>query len=108
METSVPVPSPEQRTHEIERGYILRYLAVAGFKPVTPKTLLYHLRDVRYPCTAATLAFHLKYMQEKSWVDLEYKEVEVGETPEILSVKITAAGVDLLDRRRAGQPGVSF
>lgn len=102
------LPGKDHRDDEIKRGEILRYLSLVGFKPVTPKTLLYHLRDVRYPCTVSALYFHLQYLAKKEWVELEWTPEEIGKEPQILGVKITATGVDILDRRRVGELGVSF
>ena len=89
--------SDDNRLHRIQRKLIMKYLLLAGFAPVAPERLLYHLRDLRYACTLVTLNFHLNYLRQKAWIEVEMKPQEIGEKPEMLSVKITASGVDALD-----------
>ena len=81
----------------------MRYLALAYPHPVTPKMLLYELRRVRYPSTTENLEFQLHYLEEKGWVALERRQPEIGEEEQILSLKITAAGIDVRDRRQKGE-----
>jgi hypothetical protein len=94
--------------HEIERGHILRFLQVSGLRPVTLRMLLYYLRDRRYPLTFEGLDFHLRYMRDKGWVVLEIPEPAIGEKEKIETARITAAGVDEIDGRKPGEPGVKF
>ena len=98
--------------HEIQRGEILRYLARAGFIAVPPKSLLYHLRDMRYPTGWNALNFHLEYLEQKGWVKLERGRPrgaeELAEEKKIVAVVITAAGVDAQDARLPNEPGVKL
>jgi hypothetical protein len=89
--------SDELRVHRMQRKLVMQYLLAKGFVPVDPLRLLYHLRDLRYACTRATLNFHLSYLAEANWISVEWKKEVIGEEGEILSVKITRPGVDALD-----------
>jgi len=93
----------DQTLHEIQRGYILRYLSLSFPQAATPLSLLYELRRARYASTSQNLNWQLHYLEEKGWITLERKEIEIGEEEEILSAKITVAGIDLVDRRRKGE-----
>jgi hypothetical protein len=105
-------PTEAHDRHEIQRGEILRYLARAGFNPVPPKSLLYHLRDMRYPSGWKSLNFHLEYLEQKGWVKLERAQPrgaeELPEEKKILAVVITAAGVDAQDARLPSGSGVKL
>jgi len=102
----------DDQRHEIQRGWILEYLVLAGFNWVPSKSLLYHLRDMRCPASWKTLNFHLEYLEQKGWVKLERERTRGGEElPEekkILAVVITAAGVDAKDARFQSEPGVKL
>jgi hypothetical protein len=99
----------DRTTEEIQRGEILRYLNIAFPSSATPRLLLYHLRDARYPCTYNGLKFHLEYLRAKGWVELIYREPdEIGAEKIIDAVRITAAGIDLHDRRAVGELGVKW
>jgi hypothetical protein len=102
------VTKRELAIREIERGEILRYLAIAYPDSATPKMLLYHLRDIRYPVTDRMLAYHLEYLAQKGWVAIDYATELVGQERHILAVAITPAGIDLHDRRKAGDTGVKL
>ena len=93
----------DQTVHEIQRGYILRYLALAYPAVVTPLMVHYELRRGRYSSTDKNLTFQLHYLQEKGWVTLEDNDPQIGEEEKILTIKITAAGIDVVDRRRRGE-----
>jgi len=94
--------SDELRVHRMQRKLIMEYLVRKQFGWVAPLRLLYHLRDLRYACTRVTLNFHLNYMAmaDKRWIEIEWKPTEIGEEPEILSVRATGMGVDALDTHK--------
>lgn len=88
---------------EIERGEILRFLAELGFAPATPRTLRVHLDHAALSVGEDQMEFHLRYLIGKGFIIADSDGAGT-----ILCVRITPAGVDLLDRRRAGDPGVRF
>lgn len=99
----------EVHLHEIKRGWIMEYLVTAGIRPIPPRALLYHLRDVRCPTDWKGLNDHLTYLEQKGFVKLE-RAVPRGAEPvkesEIfLAVTLTAAGLDAYDQRAAGDTG---
>jgi len=98
----------KQTLHEVERGEILRYLAEVYPRAATPRTLQHHLDYVGYAVTADDLDFHLGYLAQKGFLEVETYPTDVGEEREIRVLRITPAGIDLLDRRRKGEPGVRF
>lgn len=95
-------------TAEVERGEILRLLAEMSFRPATPKTILAHLDYMGYAINNDRLRFHLNYLCEKRFVEIEMADHDLGEDERIRVVKITPAGIDLLDRRKKGDSGVRF
>ena len=98
----------EDRKHRAQRGQILRFLAIAFPRWVTPLMVRRHLRDNRLPLTFESLGFQFEYLQEKGWVEIEKKENRETDQTEIVAVKLTAAGVDLVDQRPAGDTGLDF
>jgi hypothetical protein len=95
----------EQRVHEIQRGEILRYLAIVYPAWATPKMLLYHLRDLRYPATSKTLRFHLEYLAGKGLLEVQREREAIGEEQAVLATRITPVGIDALDNRTGGDLG---
>jgi len=91
---------------EVERGEMLRYLMEVYPGGATPQTLLHHLDYSGYSVDRETLDFHIHYLAEKGYAAVDAHEPEVGHPPEVRLVKITPAGIDLLDRRRKGETGV--
>jgi hypothetical protein len=77
---------------------ILRYLNECGFQPVMPRSILIYLDNTLHPVSAAGVAFHLRYMRDKGWVEIATQKL-VGEEEHILWARITAEGVDEFDRR---------
>ncbi len=98
----------KQTQHEVERGEILRYLAEVYPRRITPRTLQHHLDYAGYTVSEDDLDFHLGYLVEKGFVEVDVLEREAGKQPHVRVVKITPAGIDLLDRRRKGETGVRF
>ena len=94
--------------HEVERGEIIRFMAEVGFSAVTPRTLINHLDYSGYSVTEEGLEFHLQYLTQKGFVEIEEEQKEAGKKKRILFTKITPAGVDLLDHRKRGDTGVRF
>jgi hypothetical protein len=85
---------------EFDRTEILRYLNECGLQPVTPKTILVYLDDCLRPVSLAAVEFHLRYMRDRGWVEMDVEKC-VG-IPEIIRwTRITANGVDEFDRRCA-------
>jgi hypothetical protein len=50
--------------------------------------------------------FHLEYLLGKGFIEVEEHPRVAGQLRKIRAVKITPAGIDLLDRRAAGDSGV--
>ncbi len=93
---------------EVERGEILRFLAEINFRPATFATLLAYLDHRALSITSSQLAFHLRYLAGKGFVEITNEPKSLGQCERILIAKITPAGIDLLDQRRAGDSGVKF
>ncbi len=93
-------------SQEVERGEMLRFLAEVFPDGATPRTLLHHLDFSGYTVDRDGMAFHIEYLHGKGYVELEHQEREAGHPPEIRLVKITPAGIDLLDRRKKSETGV--
>ena len=91
---------------EVERGEILRYLAEVYPGGATPTTLLHHMDYSGYTVDRSTLSFHITYLAEKGYALIDAYVPEVGHPSEVRLVKITPAGIDLLDRRKKGESGV--
>ena len=83
---------------DFDRTEILRYLNECGLQPVTPKTILIYLDDCLRPVSLEGVAFHLRYMRDRGWVELGI-EKKVGQLEMIRWTRITANGVDEYDRR---------
>lgn len=95
--------------HAVERGEIVRFLVELGLgRSATPRTLVHHLDDMGYAVSEESLAFHLRYLAEKAYVQLEFFPRQPGERERIRAARATTAGVDLHDRRKAGDIGVRF
>jgi hypothetical protein len=95
-------------TREVERGEVLRYLAEVYPSLATLRSLVNHLDYSGYSVSAEDLEFHLWYLAEKGFVEIDEYPREAGERRQIRGAKITPAGVDLLDHRKKGDPGVRF
>ncbi len=93
---------------DVERGEILRFLNQFYPRSVTPALIGLHLDDSGYPVSNDELGFHLHYLAEQGLVTFEIAEAHESEdkTVRIKIVKITKAGMDLLDRRKQGDKGV--
>jgi hypothetical protein len=95
--------------HEIKRGWIMYYLVTAGFQPIPPKALLYHLRDMRCPTDWRGLNDYLLYLEQKGHLTIERAREQGGEClPEdkrFLAVTLTAAGLDAVDCRSPESSG---
>ena len=98
----------KELTHEVERGEIIRYLAEVGFSTVTFRALINHLDYSGYSVTDEGLEFHLGYLTQKGFIEIEEEQKEAGKKKRILFVQITPAGVDLHDHRKKGDTGVRF
>lgn len=94
--------------HEVERGEIIRYLAEAGFSPVTFRALISYLDYSGYSVTEEGLEFHLRYLTQKGFIKIEEERHKAGEKQRILFAEINPAGVDLLDQRKRGDTGIRF
>jgi hypothetical protein len=93
---------------DVERGELLRYLSLVYPQAATPRALLHHLDYSGVSVTDGELDFHLRYLAEKGYLDIDEMPHEVGETHRVRTVKITSVGIDLVDHRRAGETGVKF
>jgi len=98
------------RTHltnkEVERGEILRYLAEAYPGVATFPGIINYLDYSAYTITKEDVEFHLEYLMGKGFVEIEEHPRVAGVLRKIRAIKITPAGIDLLDRRTAGDSGV--
>ena len=83
---------------EFDRTEILRYLNECGLQPITPKSILIYMDDCLRPISLSAVDFHLRYMRDRSWVELG-TEKQLGELEVISWTRITANGVDEFDRR---------
>lgn len=89
---------------EVTRGEILRQLVEFYPSKVTRRTLLNLMDLANYPVLDEDLDFHLSYLADKGYLELELSDQVVGKAREILMVRITTRGIDFLDQRRG--PGV--
>lgn len=87
--------------HDHDRTEILRYLKECQFMPVTPVTLVRHMDDIFHPVTDEGMEFHLRYMFEKGWVQMNVEAI-AGKRPKVVWAKLTAAGLDEFNRRAPG------
>lgn len=92
--------------YDYERGQILHELREWYPDGLTPGMLLAQLDRRRISVLDKHLPFHLHYLAEKRYVDLEFALKEIGEEEKIAMVKINSRGLDLLDRRVSGDVGV--
>jgi hypothetical protein len=83
---------------ERDRTEILRYLSECGLLPVTPESIGDYLDDILRVVSEVGVAFHLRYMRDRKWVDLGEEKIR-GKGLVILWARITADGVDEFDRR---------
>jgi hypothetical protein len=94
----------ERRKHRRQQKLIMQYLLLKQFSFADWERLLTHLRDLLVPCTRRSLNFKLNYLALKGYVELKHRPIGIGEEAEILGAKITAAGVDALDREEFNEP----
>ena len=93
------MPRPNAKVEEEhDRMEILRYLHECGFMPITPRSILLYLDDMRHELSAQKIEFHLYYLCDRRWVDLGIKKI-IGQGDQIQWVRITANGVDEFNRR---------
>ena len=93
------MPKTKNRSeNEIDRTEILRYLKECGLQPVTPRSVQIYLDDSLRPVSDEGIAFHLRYMRDRGWVELGM-EKKVGAHEQIAWARVTADGVDEFDRR---------
>ncbi len=83
---------------ELDRTEILRYLNECGLQPVTPRSIVIYLDDCLRPVSLAGVEFHLRYMRDRGWVEVDV-EKKAGHPEVIRWTRITANGVDEYDRR---------
>ena len=95
-------------TKEVERGEILRYLTEAYPGVATFRAIVNYLDSQSYSATNEDVGFHLAYLCQKGFVELEYHPKRAGDELLIRAAKITPAGIDLIDQRKAGDAGVRF
>src|SRR5690242_17758802 len=91
---------------EVTRGEILRQLAEAFPSWLTRRSLLNLLDLAGYSVLEEDLDFHLEYLRAKRLVEFQIHDGGVGKPKVIAIIRITADGIDLLDGRKAGDPGV--
>jgi hypothetical protein len=89
---------------ELDRTLILRYLTECGLQHVEPIGIIVYMDDILRPVSAEGMDFHLRYMRDRRWVEME-TEKAVGSPEVIRSVRITADGVDESDRRQKALAG---
>ena len=93
--------------HEAERGCILQILMVRYPDPISFSRLYVQLIGQGQEATERDLRFHLYYLQQKGYVMLEKLSAGRAEI-EMQTVRLSARGVDLLDRRIDADPGITF
>ena len=91
---------------EVERGEILRYLAEAYPGVATFSGIINYLDYAAYSTTKEDVEFHLEYLMGKGFIEIEEHPRVAGHLRKIRAIKITPAGIDLLDRRAVGDSGV--
>lgn len=92
--------------YDFERGQILHELREWYPDGINPGLLLSQLDRRRVSLLARHLPFHLHYLQEKGFIDLEVAPKQIGEEEKIVLIKINMHGLDILDGRAKGDNGV--
>ena len=98
--------NPKVENYRIERGLILKILAVQYDKPVDFTVIQRLLDDMGHPVSSDTLNGHLAYLNDPTKAYVRYeKRGSVGITLRFAS--ITPKGLDLLDQvHEENDPGV--
>jgi hypothetical protein len=93
---------------EAERGSIVEILVEWQMEWMPVGELRLHLlRRAGHPPTEEQLKFHLKYLEEKGYVETKHlRAVRAG--LEMTAVRATAKGVDIVEGRIAGHAGVGL
>ena len=104
-------------TRELERGEILRILAVWGMSWMTVDMLRHELALQTRHVSAEEMTFHLEYLANGEYVELRRRRdtregrgdrVSNGDPSEIQLMRLTNRGLNLYDGRIDSDPGVKF
>jgi hypothetical protein len=93
------------RQKELVRGKTLFYLHLIYPQQATMQLLQAELDYFGYPIPTEELSFHVAYLQEKGFVEVETVRGPYSHRSVSL-VKITARGIDLLDGRLPADDGI--
>jgi hypothetical protein len=93
------------RQKELVRGKTLYYLHLIYPQQATMQLLQAELDYFGYPIPIEELSFHVAYLQEKGFVEVETVRGPYSHRSVNL-VKITARGIDLLDGRLPPDDGI--
>lgn len=110
---------PKIRQHDVARGEILRMLVSFKGLWMKARTLLHALDDIGVSFSPDDLAFHLDYLAEGGYLEVQRRRDEPGwrtdrprprgESPEdIVLVRLTNRGLWLYDGKVDPDPGVRF
>lgn len=94
---------PVKEHYRIARGMILKALVMEDPTPVDENVLLRILDDMGHPVSHEGLGHHLKYLQDKGYVELIERK---GKGMVLHIVVLTAKGTDLVDGFIDKDPGV--
>lgn len=97
--------SSSLRRKELVRGKTLHYLQLIYPQTATLPLLQAELDFFGYPIPLEELGFHIAYLAEKGMVTVETGRGPYSQRKATL-VKITARGIDYLDRRLQPDEGV--
>ena len=86
------------------RGRILRILDLARPYRVTERTIEYALADAKMQISPSAIPREMDYLRDKGYIESETVQDQVFGM--VWSHKLTARGVDLIERRLPEDPGV--
>lgn len=97
----------DDNRHEIERGRILQILCVRFPDAMPFNSLFAEVVAQGEIVSERSMRVHVGYLQGKGYVALEKLRAGRSEI-EMQTVRLTARGLDLVDRRLDPDPGVKF
>lgn len=86
---------PEQERHRVKRGQLLRILLECYPEPESLFVLQGVLEKMGLPTTIETVKQYVSYLHEKGYC--EVKSLKGRSGVKMLTVRLTAKGIDLLD-----------
>jgi hypothetical protein len=98
----------EDVQHESQRGVILLTLIYRGLEWVPWPELRKQMARQGYPLPDEELQFHLNYLADAQYVEVETLRASREVGVELKRVRATKRAVDLHDGRIMADPGVAF